>query len=518
MSADLKQINQKVYDASNTINYKSKLSKTIVSLYIFTIVATALGTWFALYQNWTVRMQGVKSRLVLSANMGDFLVETQLNSAAKLLDTTQASFAKEIQSGHMNRQLATQLLNSNYKNFKNYTKTDAFGLLFFVDQRGMMYAQVGGDADKNINFSDRFYFYTLRDNPKIKRTLGPLVLARTTGQWVFHMSVPVYGEHGEFVGALVQQILEKEMVKKITTYADINDFEQMVVHFDGNGPSFLFPPSDESAAPSKEFLRALTHEKIKLSDNDDSLYWSTTHADRPNRLLLGYVKSSTYNSNTYVTMPTAKIKQDFVKGNLSLMVYSFFSMIFVTAIFYYLYNLAIHLTKVEIQSLHDPLTGLHNRRALDELLPALLRESMRTQVPISVLFIDIDHFRYFNENFGHESGDIALKAVADAVSLCVRRPLDIVCRWGGEEFVVILPQTNRYAAQKIAKNILTSVSKTHLQGTNGQQPQLTVSVGHVTAIITTDPVQIDLVDEADKAMLQAKAQGRNQCVEYTRSA
>jgi diguanylate cyclase (GGDEF)-like protein len=84
--------------------------------------------------------------------------------------------------------------------------------------------------------------------------------------------------------------------------------------------------------------------------------------------------------------------------------------------------------------------------------------------------------------------------------------------------VVILPQTNRYAAQKIAKNILTSVSKTHLQGTNGQQPQLTVSVGHVTAIITTDPVQIDLVDEADKAMLQAKAQGRNQCVEYTRSA
>jgi diguanylate cyclase (GGDEF)-like protein len=143
---------------------------------------------------------------------------------------------------------------------------------------------------------------------------------------------------------------------------------------------------------------------------------------------------------------------------------------------------------------------------------------MRTQVPISVLFIDIDHFRYFNENFGHESGDIALKAVADALSLCVRRPLDIVCRWGGEEFVVILPQTNRYAAQKIAKNILTSVSKTQLQGTNGQHPQLTVSIGHVTAIITTDPVQIDLVDEADKAMLQAKAQGRNQCVEYTRSA
>ena len=171
MSADLKQINQKVYDASNTINYKSKLSKTIVSLYIFTIVAAALGTWFALHENWTVRMQGVKSRLVVSANMGDFLIETQLSSAAKLLETTQASFAKEIQSGHMNRQLATQLLNSNYKNFQSYTKTDAFGLLFFVDQRGMMYAQVGGGADKNINFSDRLYFYTLRDNPKIKRTV-----------------------------------------------------------------------------------------------------------------------------------------------------------------------------------------------------------------------------------------------------------------------------------------------------------------------------------------------------------
>jgi diguanylate cyclase (GGDEF)-like protein len=105
--------------------------------------------------------------------------------------------------------------------------------------------------------------------------------------------------------------------------------------------------------------------------------------------------------------------------------------------------------------------------------------------------------------------------VAQALASCARRPLDFVCRWGGEEFAVVLPETDRHAAMKIADNILNAVRQIELQCTNGDQPRLTVSIGHVTATISpTDIAQRDLVDEADKAMLQSKSQGRNQRMEY----
>lgn len=192
--------------------------------------------------------------------------------------------------------------------------------------------------------------------------------------------------------------------------------------------------------------------------------------------------------------------------------------LFSTAIFYYLFALSKKLSTAQMASLHDPLTRLHNRRALDEVLPNLLRDAMRSQQPISVLFIDIDHFRYFNDNYGHESGDVALQVVAQTMSALVRRPLDFVCRWGGEEFVVVLPHTNTDGAMQVADNILNAVRKIELQCANGERPKLTVSIGHVTSLTNTNLLQEDLIDQADKAMLLAKSQGRNRRVAYTQQA
>ena len=509
MAADLRLVNGHQPLSSITSEFGTKLSRTIAGMYLFTLVAVLLGTWLALYQNWTVRLDDANSRLVRSANMGNFLVESALTSAAKSLDTTQAAFSQAIQTGQMTPQFASQLLNTSYAKFKTFNKTDSFGLLFFVDHNGMLYAQTGEAADNKIDFSDRFYFYKLRDNPGANLTVGPLVLARTTGQWVFHMSVPVHGKDGKFAGVLVQQILEHDIAEKLTQYANTNHFEHMMSHFEGRDPSFVYPPPNTAYAPPKAQQFPLVH---TMSDTPVS-------DARYNHLLMGFAKSPNYELTTYATFPLSKLKEEFWTGNKYLVWYALVGIIFSSALFYYLHNLSKQLAAVQMQSLHDALTQLHNRRALDDALPALLRDAMRTQQPISVLFIDIDHFRYFNENYGHESGDIALKAVAQALSSCVRRPLDFVCRWGGEEFAVVLPQTDRYAAMKIADDILNAVRRIQLECTNGDQPRLTVSVGHVTAIISQTAIaQRDLVDEADKAMLQAKSQGRDRSVEYGCSA
>lgn len=235
-------------------------------------------------------------------------------------------------------------------------------------------------------------------------------------------------------------------------------------------------------------------------------------------MLTGFAKSPTYDLGTYTTFPVSKLRAEFWAGNQYLILYAVIGILFSTAIFYYLFNLSKQLSLAQGASLHDPLTRLHNRRALDERLPHLMRVSQRSQLPISVLFIDIDHFRFFNENYGHESGDIALQAVAQTIQSCARRPLDFVCRWGGEEFVVVLPETDRQAAIKVTDNILNAVRAIELESIQGDRPRLTVSIGHVTHTIQANGPQEDLVDQADKAMLEAKNQGRDRRVESVRSA
>lgn len=504
MSADLKQINMLPESVMPSAARFSKLSKTIVVLYAFTFLSVAVGTWFALYQNWTVRVDQAQSRLVRSAHMGNFLIETALTSAAKSLDNTQVLFSEVLQMGPMDRDLAGQLLNASYEKFRAYNKTDVFGLMFFVDQHGKMFAQSEGPADIRLDFSDRQYFYQLRDTPGLQRTVGPLVFARTTGEWVFHMSVPVIGKDGKFAGVLVQQILEREIAGKLTQYVDPQFFEYLITHFDGSDPSFVYPPPTTTGSPSQAFLKALTH---KRGPNEKEVQPAPD-------LLMGYAKSEAYDLATYATFPKSKLQEEFVRGNQYLMLYALIGIVFSTLIFYYLYSLSRQLSAAQRQSLHDPLTGIHNRRALDEVLPNMMRAAKRSQQPISVLFIDIDHFRFFNENFGHESGDVALQAVAKTLQACARRPLDFVCRWGGEEFVVVLPETGRQAAMKIADDMLQAVRQIDLQSIQGNSPRLTVSIGHVSHTIVKDPAQEDLVDQADKAMLLAKSQGRDRRMEF----
>ena len=160
----------------------------------------------------------------------------------------------------------------------------------------------------------------------------------------------------------------------------------------------------------------------------------------------------------------------------------------------------------------DPLTQLKNRRAIDSELPRLWKESIRSQKPISVLFIDIDHFKIFNDNYGHECGDIALKAVAKTIKSSVNRPLDLCYRWGGEEFVVVLPDTDEDGAVLLANNILSAVRSLRFNFMPDIKPQISVSIGVSTMLVTESNKTDDLIDMADKAMYMAKQNGRDRYV------
>jgi diguanylate cyclase (GGDEF)-like protein len=168
--------------------------------------------------------------------------------------------------------------------------------------------------------------------------------------------------------------------------------------------------------------------------------------------------------------------------------------------------------KLENLSSIDALTGIPNRRRLDEYLETEWRRAIRNKYSLSILMIDIDHFKNFNDTYGHQVGDDCLRNVAAAISQAPRRPSDLVARYGGEEFCIVLPDTDNTSALDIAERARANVEDLAVDHTGlPDQSVVTISVG----VATSKPVSGDLgFDEilniADKNLYHAKRSGRNQ--------
>jgi len=155
----------------------------------------------------------------------------------------------------------------------------------------------------------------------------------------------------------------------------------------------------------------------------------------------------------------------------------------------------------------DQLTGLHNRRWLDDVLPRQMKRSSMNASPLSIMMVDVDHFKKFNDNFGHLAGDQVLYAVAQAMLKCVR-PTDMLARFGGEEFVAILTDTDVEGARIVAERIRQSVADTTVKMSDASQlPSVTVSLG-LAQMASFASVET-LLTAADEALYRAKAKGRN---------
>jgi len=163
--------------------------------------------------------------------------------------------------------------------------------------------------------------------------------------------------------------------------------------------------------------------------------------------------------------------------------------------------------KFEQQALTDGLTGVYNRRWLDQMLPRLLQRSEQDDLPFCVLMIDVDHFKKFNDNYGHAVGDNALCIVAEALVENVR-PIDLVVRYGGEEFCVLLPETDLQSGIGAGERLRKAIHKTEICDGSGRPiPGITISAG--LAERRTGENADDILKRADQALYLAKAQGRD---------
>ncbi|WP_459676905.1 sensor domain-containing diguanylate cyclase [Acidisoma sp. 7E03] len=156
----------------------------------------------------------------------------------------------------------------------------------------------------------------------------------------------------------------------------------------------------------------------------------------------------------------------------------------------------------------DPLTGLLNRRGFDENLGREWRRCRRAGRPISLIMLDADAFKPYNDHFGHQAGDQVLRAIAECILSCIRRPGDIAARYGGEEFAVVLPDTGRTGGMQVAEAIRTAIEALDISHAPGRS-RMTVSVGLAYAEPGPDGSADALLTVADAALYDSKANGRN---------
>lgn len=166
--------------------------------------------------------------------------------------------------------------------------------------------------------------------------------------------------------------------------------------------------------------------------------------------------------------------------------------------------------KLEQLATHDGLTRVANRRHFDDYLQQEWQRMAREQQPLSLILLDVDFFKAYNDYFGHQQGDEGLVAIAQAVRQVVKRSADLLARYGGEEFGVILPNTRRTGAESVAQAIQAEIKALRLPHPKSRvNDYLTVSMGIASVVPTPSQAMEDLVAAADSALYQAKRRGRD---------
>ena len=169
--------------------------------------------------------------------------------------------------------------------------------------------------------------------------------------------------------------------------------------------------------------------------------------------------------------------------------------------------------RLERLSSLDGLTQIANRRRFDEHMEQEWRRAIRTGQPMGLVMADIDHFKAFNDTYGHQAGDDCLIQVAQRLYHLLKRPADLVARYGGEEFAIILPETEIAGAGDLAEQMRRSIKDLKIKHSSSPVARVvTISLGVSCALPTASIEPEELISQADRALYQAKNQGRNQVV------
>lgn len=400
--------------------------------------------------------------------------------------------------------------------FDRSTAAPYKGDLLLLDKKGDVLADSMSVTSRTANFSDRAHFKAHRDNPALGLLISdPFKLRAGYLDWCISFSRRVSSPQGEFLGVAsgaMRLVYFNDLFKGLNIGTDSN-----VNLINTNGILLARQPeldgkdmTGENFSQKENFKRVLKERdgsftSISSLDNKERLYTFSRVGDLPLIVVVGQSANEVYGvwkRNTWL-----------VGSATSVLCIGILWLTFLLCRELRLRQSA----EDELAELAatDGLTGLANRRKLDEVLNTEWARGLRSGKPLSLLMIDVDHFKAFNDRHGHNGGDEALRRVAATILGRIRRPGDLAARYGGEEFSVVLAETPLEGAQVIAEAIRAAIEA--LPPFANDEHPITVSIGIASQLIHPGDTPAALTSVADKALYQAKRKGRNR-VEHALTA
>lgn len=475
----------------------------------------------AIWEVWSSRQYHLHDKETAMSNLAQTL-SSQAQASIKQADTVLFSLVDRLEIDGMGHDQLPRLrrLLSDQRN-----ELAQLHGLFIHDEKGEWVASSSGIIPANTNNSDRDYFIYHRDHPERGPHIGPSIKSRTTGDWVLPVSRRINHPDGSFAGVVVATLYLDHflglynsidiggngVINLISADARIvvrRPFKEAEVGTSlTNGPLFtqLLPKGSSGTATVKSYVdgvervvgfrrvdgypliifAALNKDEVLAGWRQESLLSASIVSLLLGILgLLGYRLIRLMKQQNHIQNELLSAQDKLIEANRTL----------------------------ELLALEDALTGLANRRQFDLFLHAEMGRAKRSQGSLALLMIDVDHFKRFNDQYGHLAGDECLRTISAIIRENIKRPGDLAARYGGEEFAVVLPGTDYVGAFLVAEKIRRAVQQAGIEHNESPEGTVTVSLGVSGCTPTSQESPEDLIDASDKALYVAKASGRNMSV------
>jgi len=374
----------------------------------------------------------------------------------------------------------------------------------------------------NVNSSDRAYFVHHRDDPSREPFIGLPIRSRANQEWVITISRRFNDAQGEFAG-VVAVTLGVENFLRLFGQIDVGHDGAIGLSYTDGSMLVRYPFREQDMG--RNFSKSPIYAKY-LVDRSVGTASFTSSLDGVERLY-AFRKSDKLPLVTTVALGKREALAAWqFEAVLSLLVVS--GLLALTGAIGALLIRAMRRRAVvegvlraaqqqlldsnqqlERQAMHDALTGLANRRRFDEVLAEEIQRARRNGTTLSLLMADIDHFKRYNDTYGHPAGDACLQQVAYLLSTCIRRPGDLLARYGGEEMAIILPDTDSNGAAAVARLAIERLALEPIAHPGSPFAHVTASIGIASAAGTTPEPWLSLLQRADQALYIAKDAGRN---------
>jgi len=497
----------------------AKLKVQSAILFLITVCLSLVVV--AIWESWSSRQYHLHDKEIAMSNLAQTL-SSQAQASIKQADTVLFSLVNRLETNGMgyDQLPGLQLLLKAQRN----ELVQLHGL-FIYDEKGEWVVNSSGITPPNANNADREYFIFHRDHPERAPHIGPSIQSRSTGEWVIPVSRRINHPDGSFAGVVLA-----------TLYLD--HFLQLYNSIDigGNGVINLIS-ADARIVVRRPFNEAEIGTSLAnaplftqfLPQGNSGTATVKSYVDGVERVV-GFRRVDEYPLIIFAALNKNEVLAGWRQESLLSAAIVSLLLVILGVLGYRLIRLMKQQNHVqnqllgaqdklieanrtlELLALEDALTGLANRRQFDLVIHAEMGRAKRGLGSFALLLIDVDHFKRFNDQYGHLAGDECLRIISAIISANITRPGDLAARYGGEEFAVVLPGTDYVGAFLVAEKIRRAVQQAGIEHNENTEGTVTVSLGVSACIPSSQESPDDLIGAADKALYVAKTSGRNMSV------